>query len=221
MFIFKKINIDYYIVNIVSFNFINLLIYIIRGIISPNRGGFLMQKACDKYEVFMKEILIKTIENRISTLEKNKYYQQYSPKRYIPILLFLDLTIIFILPAIAYWAGYTAIYTSTISTVFGEVNQAVFIYAITGIPLLPITIINEFYRHEDYKDRLKRKEEINSELESLKKQIIEEKENLVKLKEEKNRDNENQEYKNLQISVKSEESIFDIYDLVGQNHIAI
>ena len=57
----------------------------------------------------------------------------------------------------------------------------------------------EFSMYRQHKDNLKKENGINSELEFLKKQIIEEREHLIELKQEKKESEENKEFRVVQV----------------------
>ena len=136
-------------------------------------------------EVLIQENLIETIENKISILEKeSEDYKKYNYKHYIPFFLLMALMTIVGLPVLFFdCLENTAVYIS-----------------ITSAVILPSTGFMELDRYKKYKDCLKKEKGINSELEFLKQQIIEEKEKLVELKSKKTRTNENQEFRVVEVN---------------------
>lgn len=173
-------------------------------------------------EVLIRENLIETMENKISSLEKeSKDYKKHNTKHYIPFFLLMGLITTVGAPAIFYGLGNTAVYTSTISTTFGEVNQAVFFTGLFSATVLPITALAELNMYKWHKDSLKREKGTNSELEFLKQQILEEQEKLVELKKEKTRTNENQEFRVVEVNdlerLKTFEGWLNLYYDLGYN----
>ena len=152
-------------------------------------------------EVLVQENLIETINDTISYLEKEiEDYKKYNKDHYIPILLPLGALMTTIgPPAMNYCLGNTDVYVSSIDTIFGTMNEAVFYGLMYSALLLPIVSLIEYDIYSNHKKSLKKEKGINSQLEFLKKIIISEKEKLVKLKKEKTTDKENKEFRIVEV----------------------
>lgn len=178
-------------------------------------------------EVLIQENLIETIEDRISYLEKESQYykiynKKYNKKHYIPIILILGvLTTIIGGPAIFYFLGNTDIYTSVVNTIFGTMNEAVFFSSVFSILYLPAISVLELNMYCNHKNLLKKEKGINSELEFLKRQIVNERKKLVELTKEKTRDNENKEFRVVKVNdlekLKTFKSWLNLYYDLGYN----
>lgn len=174
-------------------------------------------------EVLVQENVIETIEDRIAYLEKeSKEYKKYNKKHYIPILLPLTTLMIVVgVPAMFYGLGNAGVYINTINTIFGPMNEALLYISIFSSLFLPLVGLMELGNYRQHKDNLKKEKGVNSELEFLKKQIIEEKENLVELKKEKSNTEENREFRVVQVDdlerLRAVKSWLNLYYDLGYN----
>lgn len=167
-----------------------------------------IQKPIEYYdnldEILVQENLIETIEDKISSLEeKSEDYKKYNKKHYIPIMLPMSILATTIgVPAIAYWIsnGNTNMYTSSVNTIFGTINEAVFYGCASCIGFLPCTLLIEHGIYREYKNSIKIEKGINSELEFLKQQIVIEKQKLFKLQSEKIKNNTNNRFESVEVN---------------------
>jgi len=152
-------------------------------------------------EVLVQENVIETMEDRIAYLEKeSKEYKKYNRKHYIPVIFPLSTLMTTVgVPAMFYWLGNTGIYISTINTIFGPMNEALLYSGLFSTLFLPLVGLMEFNMYRQHKDSLKKEKGTNSELEFLKKQIIEEREHLVELKKEKTGTEVKKEFRVVQV----------------------
>ena len=148
-------------------------------------------------EVLVQENVIETLEDRITYLEKeSEDYKKYNKKHYIPVIFPISvLMTTVVVPAMFYWLGHSMIYINTINTIFGPMNEALLYSSVFSALYLPLVGLMEFTMYRRHKDSLKKEKGVNSELEFLKKQIIEERENLVELKKEKTKTEEKKEFR--------------------------
>ena len=176
-------------------------------IISDENGK---QKPVEYYDnlddVLVQENLIETIEDIIAELEKeSKLYKKCNRKHYIPFILptFALMTIIGV-PIIFYCFTGTNPFTISVDSIFGVVNQGVLLGSSFSTVLLPFGALVEFDMYRQHKDSLKEEKGVNSTLEFLQKQLIEEKQALEDLKKEKKRDEENKEFRVVEVDDKQQ-----------------
>lgn len=173
-------------------------------------------------EVLVQENIIETMENRITYLEKeSKEYQKYNKKHYFPITFLMCAIMTTIgVPALFYLFGHTMV-LNTINTIFGPINEALVYSSIFSALFLPLAGLMELSMYRQHKDNLKKEKGINSELEYLKKQIVEEKEYLIELKEEKTKSEEKQDFRVVKVDdlerLKAVKSWLHLYYDLGYN----
>lgn len=169
--------------------------------------------------VLVQENVIETMENRISFLEEESKKYKTDRKHYIPVLLPMCALLTAIFPSVfAYWLGDVDVYTTTINTIFGPMNEAL-LYTISTLPVLPFIGGVEYIMYNEYKDGLKTGKGINCELEFLKKQIMEEREKLVELKKDKTISDDKKEFRVVEVNdlerLKQLKSLFSLYYNLG------
>lgn len=168
------------------------------------------QKPIEYYDnlddVLVQENLIETIEDRIAELEKeSKLYKKYNRKHYIPIILPMVILMTTIgVPIMLYFLTGTNPLTASVNTTFGVVNQDVLLSFIFSIVFLPLGASIEFNMYLQHKNSLKKEKGVNSELEFLQKQLIEEKQVLEDLKKDKKRDKETKEFRVVEVDDKQQ-----------------
>jgi len=174
-------------------------------------------------KVLVQENLIESMQNEIKKLEEeSKEYKKNSKKRYIPIILPLgSLITIFGVPALFYLFGYTNIYSSTISTIFGSMNETLLYSSVFYVLSLPITGIIEYNMYCVHKNFKKEEKGINSKLEFLKKQIVIEKQYLNQLVKNKSNENDNQQFRVVKVNdlqaLRNLKSCLELYYDLGYN----
>lgn len=174
-------------------------------------------------EVLVQENVIETIEDKIAYLEKeSENYKKYNKKHYIPVLFPLCMLMTTVgVPAMYYWFGHSMVYVNTINTIFGPMNEALLYSSLFSALYLPFVGLVEFSMYRKHKDSLKKEKGINSALEFLKKQIIEERENLVALKKVKARTEEKKEFRVVKVDdlekLKAVKSWLSLYYDLGYN----
>lgn len=169
--------------------------------------------------VLVQENVIETMEDRISFLEEESKKYKTDRKHYIPVLLPMCTLLAAIFPSVfAYWLGDVDVYTTTVDTVFGPMNEAL-LYTISTLPSLPLIGGVEFSIYDKYKEGLKTGKGINCELEFLKKQIMEEREKLVELKKDKTVSDDKKEFRVVEVNdlerLKTLRSLFSLYYNLG------
>lgn len=174
-------------------------------------------------EVLVQENVVETIENEIINLEKESLdYKKYNKRHYIPFIFPLIALMTTIgVPAMFYWLGHSAVYINTIDTIFGPMNEALLYSSVFSTLFLPLAGLMEFIMYRQHKDRLKEEKGINSELEFLNKQIIEEKEHLVELKKEKTKNESEKQFRVVKVDdlerLKALKSWLNLYYDLGYN----
>lgn len=162
-------------------------------IIRDEKGS---QRPDDYYDnlddVLVQENVIEEMEKRIAELDKkSKMYKKYNKKRYIPTIL-PSLSVISTVgvPILFYLLTGTNPLTISTDTVFGVQNLAVSLSTIFSTIFIPIGALVEVVLYRQHKDFLKTADGVDSELEFLQKQLVDEKKELEQLKEDKTRDRE-------------------------------
>ena len=190
-------------------------------IISDENGNHTQSEYYDNLDqILVQENVIEEMESRIQKLTKEVEKYPEAKKRYIPMYLYSVLGVILIAPPLLVWT-LTGInpYLGNIDTVFGSVNQVLFLTLATGSCALPLGLVFTLTDYSKFRDRAKRGKGLNSELEFLKLQIDKEKETLVRLKEEKTRNNENTEFRSTQVNDKQQlealRSYSELYYVLG------
>lgn len=150
-------------------------------------------------EVLVQENLIETIENQILDLEnESQKLKKENKGRYLPKLLLLTaLLLLVIMPALFTYLGNIGLVSTSI--LFG-INKGVLTSYLLSIVFLPIAALLDFTVYSNRKKSIKEEKGINSLLEFLKNRIVIEKENLVKLKQEKSREKENKEFRVVKVN---------------------
>ncbi len=172
-------------------------------IVSDENGNKVPMEYYDNLdEVLIQENLIETIEDKISYLEnESNSYKKNNKKHYIPFVLPMSILIlVFGVPALYSGLNNTNAYVSTINTIFGSMNEAVFSIGLCSITVLPLVSLFELDGYKKHRERLKEEKGVNSELDFLKEQLIKEKEHLIKLQNDKKRDNENKEFRVVEVN---------------------
>lgn len=168
--------------------------------------------------VLVQENVIETMEDRISFLEEESKKYKTDRKHYIPIFTLTMATII-----LASFFGLcsnmlTTMFTTTVDTVFGPMNEALFC-AILTLPSLPLIGGVEFSIYDKYIEGLKKGKGINCELEFLKKQVMEEREKLIELKKDKTISDNKKEFRVVEVNdlerLKALRSLFSLYYNLG------
>lgn len=190
-------------------------------IISDENGNHTQTEYYDNLDkVLVQQNVIEEMENEIQELTRESKKYPEAKKRYKPLFLYAALGTALIFPNL-FWA-LTGVnpYLSSMDTVFGAVNQALF-YTLTGTLFcsLPLGSIFTLADYSYFKERAKRGKGLNSELEFLQLQIEKEKETLVGLQEEKTRDRENTEFRSIQINDKQQlealRNYLELYYVLG------
>ena len=190
-------------------------------IISDENGNHTQTEYYDNLDkVLVQQNVIEEMENEIQELTRESKKYPEAKKRYKPLFLYAALGTVLIFPNL-FWA-FTGVnpYLSSMDTVFGTVNQALF-YTLTGALFcsLPLGSLFTLADYSYFKERAKRGKGLNSELEFLQLQIEKEKETLVGLQEEKTRDRENTEFRSIQINDKQQlealRNYLELYYVLG------
>ena len=185
------------------------------------------QKPVEYYDkldyVLVQENLIETMEDRIVELEKeSKSYKKYNRKHYIPFTLpMVALMTTIGVNIMFYYLTGTNPLTTSVDSIFGVTNEAVLLSSAFSTVMLPFGALIEFGMYRQHKDSLKKEKGVNSELEFLQKQIVEEKQALEDLKKEKKRDEEDKEFRVVEVDDKQQlqalKSYLSLYFDLGYN----
>ncbi len=183
-------------------------------IIRDEKGS---QRPDDYYDnlddVLVQENLIETMENRIAELEKeSKKYKKYNKKRYIPTIFpMVTLMTTIGAPVLFYLLTGTNPLTISTDTVFGVQNLAVSLSTIFSMIFIPIGALVDVALYRQHKDFLKTADGVDSELEFLQKQLVDEKKELEELKEDKTRDREVTTFRVVTVDDKQQISLLKNY----------
>jgi len=164
-------------------------------------------------KILIQENVIETIENKMAKLEDElgirALIQDINEKGYKPFVLPMFVGGAVFSPVLSYFLGNTDIFTTQVSTIFGTMSEALS-YAIPfSIAFIPMGIALENSLYSQYKHLIKREFGLKSELEFLRQKLITEKDNLSKINIEKSRENENTEFRIVQIDDSEELSTLD------------
>ncbi len=176
-------------------------------IISDENGK---QKPGEYYDnlddVLVQENLIETMEDRIAKLEKeSKLYKKYNRKHYIPYLIPITALMTTIgAPMVLYFITGINPFTRSVDSIFGVSNLGVLLSSVLSTVFLPGSALTEFGNYRKHKDSLKKEKGVNSELEFLQKQLIEEKQVLEDLKKDKTRDEEDKAFRVVEVDDKQQ-----------------
>lgn len=152
-------------------------------------------------EVLAKENLIESIENRIPELEKEyNQLKKINKKRYIPFtLLFGTFLTTAVPPIIAYFMGQKDVFVTMVDTIFGEMKYATLYSLAFSTCFIPFMALFELFDYKFHKDLKKEERATENQLDNLRNQLEIEKEELIKLKEDKSREHENAEFRKVKI----------------------
>ena len=173
-------------------------------------------------KVLVQENLVETIENKINELEKESVQYGNVPKHYIPITIIMFAIMVTIgVPIILYWlTGNNPLITS-INTKFGTMRLSAFVSSMVSVLGFPFFGLLELNIYQQYKATIKEGQGINSELEYLKNQIVIEKQALEDLKKEKTQDEENKEFRVVEVNdtekLKELRNYLNLYYNLGYN----
>ncbi len=175
-----------------------------KAIISDENGKQTLIEYSDNLDdILVQENVIETMENRISELENNS--KLYNRKHYIPIILSMTALMSTIgVNLLSYFLTGNNPFLSSMNTIFGVVNNGVFNSLFYSAFFLPFGAYFEAIYYNQYRKDKRKGKGINSELEFLKKQIIDEKQTLENLKKEKKRNNEDKEFRVVKVDDKKQ-----------------
>ena len=200
-------------------------IYIDGKVVISDKDG--KHKAEEYYDniddVLIQENKIETMESRIAKLEKDsQFYKKNNRKHYIPfgLPMFAFMSTVGVNLLIYFLSGTNPL-MSSMNTIFGVVNKGVLyslFFSTFFIPMGALLEVSQYYENKEQKGKEKG---TNSELEFLKKQIVEEKQKLEDLKKEKTRDEEDKEFRVVEVDDKQQlndlESYLNFYFDLGYN----
>ena len=186
-----------------------------------NENKSLREYSDNLEEILIQENIIETMENRIQELENMTNINKIN-KRYIPLTLpILLLSIYILLPAIFPLFFGNNVSNVLIDSIFGSVTFINFVKISLSIACIPLGTIGELANYKAHKNNIKDETGNVSELEYLKKQIIEEKEHLSKLKQDKSKINENKKFRSVRVNdieeLKKLKSYLELYYDLGYN----
>lgn len=193
-------------------------------IISDTEGKQVLDEYYDNLDdVLVQENLIETMENRITELEKySELCKKVNPKHYRPIyFIMIAIMTTIVAPMLSYLLTGTNPFITSIDTIFGIVNDAVFEICFFSSLLWPLGALLEFNLYRQYKNSIKKENGVNSELEFLQKQIVEEKRKLEDLKKEKKKEEKVKDFKVVEVDDKQQlnalKSYLSLYFDLGYN----
>ena len=132
-------------------------------------------------DVLVQENVVETIENKIKELGDIKILPK---KKFIPFTTICITIGILIAPLILSLIFGINMYTTCVNTAFGEMNLFKIIAIICGVTTEPVAVITDILNHSIYNDPIKHNNAKVSELEFLKRKLVEEKEKLNTLKKQ-------------------------------------
>ena len=191
-------------------------------IISDENGVHTQSEYYDNLDkVLVQENIIEEMENRIQELKKESEEYPVIKKKHIPIFLYTSIAAMLAGPLFMWALTGTNPYLESVDTIFGQVNYAFDLTVLGCIACLPLGSLFNIIDYSNYKDKVKKGNGINSELEFLKLQIEREKETLVSLQKNKTRVNKNAEYISKQVDDKQQlealRSYLELYYDLGSN----
>lgn len=175
-------------------------------------------------EVLIQENLIETMEKRIKELEQELgLYKDCSGKRYIPFILPFTILLSTIgTPIVLKLLTGVNPFDIQVNNAWGTMSQAMAMILVASITTIPFATLAEICRHSTYKDSIKKEKAIISEMDFLNKEIEKGKEHLEKLKQEKSRNNENTEFRIVEVNdlqyLKALKSYLELYSDLGYNY---
>lgn len=192
-------------------------------IISDENGVHTQSEYYDNLDkVLVQENIIEEMENRIQELTKESEEYPVIKKKYIPAYLYSGLVGGIIGTGLLNWilTG-TNPYSLNYDTVYGTFNYGLYLSMVGGIPTFGLGSILSLIDYSNYKNKVKKGNGINSELEFLKLQIEKEKETLVSLQKDKTKVNETVEYISKQVDDKQQlealRNYLELYYDLGSN----
>ena len=166
-------------------------------IISDEKGNHTQSEYYDNLDkVLVQQNIIEEMENKIKELTQER--EKYKIKHF-PYLSLTIGTVVVATPLLLWSLTGTNPYLLDFETVYGSFNLVSFLTAINGAWALPIGSSLSLYDYSNYKNKIKKVNGINSELEFLKLQVEREKETLISLQSNKTRNNEKIECKSVQV----------------------
>ena len=186
-------------------------------IIRDENGNQIQTEYYDNIDkILIRENIIETIENEIQGLEiKNKRYKDNTKKHFIPTVIPLTaLASIVGIPLFSLIYGDASIFTTTVDTIFGPMNEVILNSITIAICMLPAAIAGDFALYQLYKITKRKEKGTKSELDFLKKQLLKEKEQLKNLQTEKTKENENTEFRTVEIDDLEDLRVLDYYKYI-------
>ena len=138
-------------------------------------------------EVLIQENIVETIENKIKELGDIKVL---SKKRFIPSTTICITIAILIAPIIINLISGINIYTMPSNPIFGEMSLFKFIVISSAITIVPLSLLLDINEHSIYNSNVNIQNAKKYELDFLKKQLVEEKQKINDLKNEKKKEKE-------------------------------
>lgn len=204
----------------INFDFYNILLYT-----KQQQGGFMnkeytyidgkviikdengYQTLIEYYdnldEVLVQENLIETIENNINEKKKKKDEIKLEKASFSPVVTVITLITIFGAPPILCWFNNgIEILKLTVDTIYGPFNFVRLIQFLTAVPSTLCALLFDFQEYKMAKAIVKEKNAITSELEAQEELLVIEKEKLVELQKNKTKNNENNEFRVVEVNDK-------------------
>lgn len=152
-------------------------------------------------KVLVQENVIETMEDRIKVLEtESEKYKKENKKRFIPIIFPLFAIAPALMPVLLFLFGDFGIFVTTVETVFGVMNKALFYTILFSFLYLPLSVVALIQEYSEHKVSRKKAKGVTSELEFLRKQLVDEKQILDELKNDKTKNNENEEFRVVEVN---------------------
>ncbi len=159
-----------------------------KAIIFDENGNQIPTKYYDNLdEVLVQENVVETIENGIKYLGDIKTLPK---KKFVPFKTIGVILTILVAPIIINLISGINIYTMPSNPTSGEMSLFKFIVINSAITIVPLSLLIDIGDHLIYKSKVKKQNAKKCELEFLKKQLVEEKQKLESLKNEKNKEKE-------------------------------
>ena len=193
-------------------------------VISDENGNHTQSEYYDNLnEVLVQENVIEKMEEKIKELTKENEKNSNAKKRYIPKHLYLYIMLGCALATAPLFWILTGVnpYISNVDTVFGSVNRALIYTSVVVVSGMPCCVLMTIDNYRNYRNKVNIGNGISSELEFLKLQLEKEKENLISLKRDKTRYNEDKEIKSFKVDDKQRlealRSYLVLYNDLGYN----